>query len=282
MMTIMRDIPFADDSDLDPLDHKQGVQSIELGMNLLRVMVNAKGSMMLKDIAAGARMAPSKAHRYLVSLSRAGLVEQDPLTSRYDLGSFALNIGLSAMDRLDWVQLGSNTVNQLRENLNETIALSVWSNSGATIVRWLTSNRPITINVLTGTALPTLASAMGRTFAAYLPKEKVTPFITAELAKLKREQKPLPVVEELLTDVRTHGLARVRGDFVHGVDTLAVPVFDYQQRMVMALSVIGVHDTLDMAVDGATAQTLRQAAAALSGRLGANIHTLPAFTHCTL
>ena len=82
----------------DEVDGKHGVQSLEIGMGILRAMVNGQRSMMLKEIAAGADMPASKAHRYLVSLIRAGLVEQDPASSRYDLGPFALNIGLVALD----------------------------------------------------------------------------------------------------------------------------------------------------------------------------------------
>ncbi|MEO8600846.1 MAG: helix-turn-helix domain-containing protein [bacterium] len=41
---------------------------------------------MLKDIAAAAGIPASKAHRYLVSLIHAGLVEQDSMTSCDNLG----------------------------------------------------------------------------------------------------------------------------------------------------------------------------------------------------
>ena len=68
----------------DEIDGKHGVQSLEIGMGLLRAMVDGQRAMMLKEIAAAANMPASKAHRYLVSLIRSGLVEQDPMTSRYD------------------------------------------------------------------------------------------------------------------------------------------------------------------------------------------------------
>ena len=95
---------------IDEADGKHGVQSLEIGMGILRAMVDGQRAMMLKEIAAAAEMPPSKAHRYLVSLIRAGLVEQDPMTSRYDLGPFAMNIGLVALDRLDRVRLGLNAI----------------------------------------------------------------------------------------------------------------------------------------------------------------------------
>lgn len=79
----------------EELDGKHGVQSLEVGMSILRAMATGRRSMMLKEIAEAAGMPPSKAHRYLVSLIRSGLVEQDRLTSRYDLGPFALNLGLA-------------------------------------------------------------------------------------------------------------------------------------------------------------------------------------------
>ena len=89
----------------EELEGKHGVQSLEVGMGILKAMVFGKRSMMLKDIAAAADMPPSKAHRYLVSLIRSGLVEQDPLTSRYNLGPFALNIGLVAIVQDDMKKL---------------------------------------------------------------------------------------------------------------------------------------------------------------------------------
>src|SRR5574343_1707138 len=152
-------------------DGKHGVQSLEIGMSILRAMANGQRSMMLKDIAAAAGMPASKAHRYLVSLIRAGLVDQDPLTSRYDLGTFALNIGLVALDRLDRVRLGLNVIAEMRDEINQTTALAGWGDRGPVIVRWERPRRPITVNVVTGTALDPLNSASGRVFTAWLPKE---------------------------------------------------------------------------------------------------------------
>jgi hypothetical protein len=59
---------------------------------------------MLKDLAAAAGMSAAKAHRYLVSFQRLGLVTQDPRSTRYDLGPAALQLGLAALARLDPVR----------------------------------------------------------------------------------------------------------------------------------------------------------------------------------
>ena len=104
---------------------KNGVQSLEIGMTILRAISRGHRAMMLKDIAAAADMPASKVHRYIVSLVRSGLVEQDPGTSRYDLGPFALSLGLVAVDRLDRVKLGLSTIADLRDEINQTIALAV-------------------------------------------------------------------------------------------------------------------------------------------------------------
>ena len=165
----------------DEVDGKHGVQSLEIGMGILRAMVNGQRSMMLKEIAAAADMPASKAHRYLVSLIRAGLVEQDPMSSRYDLGPFALNIGLVALDRLDRVRLGLNAIAEMRDEINQTTALAVWGDKGPVVVRWERPRRPITVNVITGTVLELLSSATGRVFAAWMPKKTVAPLIAAFL-----------------------------------------------------------------------------------------------------
>ena len=64
-----------------------------------------------------------------------GIVEQDSVSGRYDLGSYALDLGLSGLGRLDPVRLAGPILENLCEEIHETVALAVWGNHGATIVR---------------------------------------------------------------------------------------------------------------------------------------------------
>ncbi|MDP3841130.1 MAG: IclR family transcriptional regulator [Oxalobacteraceae bacterium] len=250
---------------------KHGVQSLEIGMGLLRAMVAGQRSMMLKDIAAAADMPASKAHRYLVSLIRAGLVEQDPMTSRYNLGSFALNIGLVAIDRLDRVRLGLSAIAELRDAINETTALAVWGETGPVIVRWERPRRPITVNVVTGTALSLLTTASGRVFAAWLPKAFVDPLIANELkTKAPPELKTRGDVETMLENVRAEGVAAISGNYmVKGVEAVAAPVFNFKNEITMALVVVGVEGMINMNPSSPVIAELRRSAKELSLRLGA-------------
>jgi len=255
----------------EELEGKHGVQSLEIGMGILRAMVRGQRAMMLKDIAAAAGMAPSKAHRYLVSLIRAGLVEQDPLTSRYDLGPFALNIGLVAIDRIDRIRLGLTAIAELRDRINETTALGIWSERGPVIVRWERPRRPITVNVVTGAQLHLLNSAAGRVFAAWMPKMRMAPLIAEEIRTLKLPEKLRSKngVEAMLARVRADGFAAIDdGYFAEGVEAVAAPVFNFKGEISIALVVVGVRGTTDMTPDGNVVSELRRAAGALSERLG--------------
>lgn len=255
----------------EELEGKHGVQSLEIGMGILRAMVNGQRSMMLKDIAAAADMPASKAHRYLVSLIRAGLVEQDPLTSRYDLGSFALNIGLVAIDRLDRVRLGLSEIARLRDEINETTALAVWSENGPVIVRWERPRRAITVNVVTGTALHILNSASGRIFAAWLKNDTVDRLIGQELKnkKLPPHLQTRAQVDQILAQVRADGYCALSDYYMaNGVEAVAAPVFNFRNEITMGIVVVGVKGMFDMSPDSQVVSALRRSAEELSLRLG--------------
>ena len=252
-------------------DGKHGVQSLEIGMNIVRTMVIGQRYMMLKDIALATDMPASKVHRYLVSLIRSGVVEQDLQTSRYTLGPFALNMGLVALDRLDRIRLGLAAISELRDAINETIALAVWSETGPVIVRWERPRRAITVNVMTGTSLKLLTSAAGRVFAAWLPKTLVDPLIASEL-----KHKDIPGlktkidVEAMLAKVRSDGVAPVTSFYMFkGVEAAAAPVFNFKNEITMALSVVGVEGLIDMTENSPVMRKLKLAAGDLSERLGA-------------
>src|ERR1700678_159990 len=99
--------------------NQQGVQSVEVGARLLKAIGAASAPLMLKDLAAAARMPPAKAHRYLVSLGRAGLVQQNAGTGLYDLGPFAVDLGLSALGRLSPVAAAEPFLEELRQSIRQ-------------------------------------------------------------------------------------------------------------------------------------------------------------------
>ena len=72
--------------------NQQGVQSVEVGARLLKAIGAASAPLMLKELAAAARMPPAKAHRYLVSLARCGLGLGRGIQSGQGIGGIAVGI----------------------------------------------------------------------------------------------------------------------------------------------------------------------------------------------
>ena len=261
-------------------DSQHGVQSFEVGAVVLRAIVRGQSLMTLKDIAAAADMPPSKAHRYLVSLIRTGLIEQDPITSRYKLGPFSLDIGLVALDRLDRVRLGLSAISDLRDRINETVGLAVWGDHGPVIVRWERPQRAVTVNVVTGTSLPLLSSASGRVFAAWLPKSQTAEQISKELKSRTRSSSlnTRSEVDLMLAKIRADGVAPVTQHYVFdGVQAVAAPVFNFKNQITMSISVVGVEGMSDLSVNSPVIDELKKAAATLSWGLGATRDTTDSF-----
>ena len=84
---------------------RRGVQSIDIGMRILSILAASREPLPLKKISEEVGMAPSNVHRYLASFISSGLLRQDAGTSRYDLGRLALRVGLSALSRVDILEM---------------------------------------------------------------------------------------------------------------------------------------------------------------------------------
>lgn len=253
---------------------RAGIQSVEVGFALLEGLTRSRGPLMLKDVAASAGMSAAKAHRYLVSFQRLGLVTQDPRTARYDLGPAALKLGLASLARLDAVRLARERMPDLMERIGHTLALAVWGNHGPTMVHWEESTQAVTANLRLGDVMPLLSSATGRCFAAYMAPDVVAPLIKDELdraVKMRRTDLPATMAEvnTLLAEVRERGVARVVDTLLPGIVAFCAPVFDADGHLELGITTLGSIATFDPEWGGAIDAPLRAAAAQLSSDLGA-------------
>ncbi|MFZ5567041.1 MAG: IclR family transcriptional regulator [Pseudomonadota bacterium] len=252
---------------------RAGIQSVEVGYALLEALARTRGPLMLRDLAAAAGMSAAKAHRYLVSFQRLGLVSQDAASARYDLGPAALRMGLAAITRLDAVKLARERLPALMPQIGHTLALAVWGNHGPTIVHWEESPEAVTVNLRLGDVMPLLSSATGRCFAAHVSREAIAPLLRAELSRarqLGRTDLPRTQAElkALLDDVRERGLARVVDTLLPGIAGFCAPVFDFDGHLVLGIVAMGSIATFDTDWHGAVATALGQAARQLSRDLG--------------
>jgi DNA-binding IclR family transcriptional regulator len=251
---------------------RRGIQSVEVGGELLRVLAEAEGAMMLKDLAAAAGMTPAKAHPYLVSFRKLGLVEQDPLTGRYQLGPFALRMGLAALHALNPVRVANEVAAQLADAVGQNVAIAVWGNQGATIVDVEECQRAIHVNMRPGTVMGLLTTATGRIFATYLPPRLIEPLIERELQRLAAGRQKLQIsrqfIEAQRAEIRQHAMARTVGHPIPGINAFSAPVFDHNGHLALALTVLGPESTFDPAWDGPLAQAVRHAAQEITGRVG--------------
>ena len=252
---------------------RQGIQSVEVGFRLLRVLAATNRPMMLRDIAKGAGMPAAKAHRYMVSFLRIGIVEQDASSGRYDLGAYALELGLSGLGRLDPVRLSGPILEALCEEIHETVALAVWGTHGATIVRIVDAGSPITITLRPGTTLPLCNSATGRAFATFYRSPFLKKMLDDELKEISESSKTAITtlrrqLEKSLTEIRSHGIARATGSLTPGINGFSAPVYDHTGSMVAAITSLGSMGEFDVEWESPVAKAMLAASMSLSHRLG--------------
>ncbi|KWR88286.1 IclR family transcriptional regulator [Cupriavidus sp. IDO] len=252
---------------------RSGIQSIEVGFKLLQALAASPRAMMLRDLAAAAEMNPAKAHRYLVSFLRLGVVVQDPVGGRYDLGPFALQLGLAGLNRLDPVKKARPILSQLRDEIEQTAGIAVWGNHGPTIVHWEESSHPVTVSLRLGDVMPMLNSATGRLYGAYLSRKQTLPLIERELAARGNDALPdmprsLQEYDAICADVHAHGAARTRGGVLPGINAFSMPVFDANGHLAMALIVLGAQSVFDAEWGGTVDRRVRDIAQQLSSELG--------------
>lgn len=247
---------------------RQEVRSVVVGTRLLEELAAAHGPLNLSDLARRAGMVAAKAHRYLAGYVSAGLVAQDPVTGRYDLGPFALRMGLAALRRLDVTSLCQPVMEQLRDEVRETVSLTIWTPRGPTLLRWVGNGAAVTININPGTVLPVTRSSNGRIFAAYLHPKLTQALIEAELAESADPAQARRDFAEVLDTTRRNGMSIGAGAVLPGICSISAPVFRHDGDLAASMTIVGVSGVLDTRVEGPAGTALIRAAKEFSVRMG--------------
>jgi DNA-binding IclR family transcriptional regulator len=260
-------------SDEDPQRAQRAVQSAEVGGRLLLALGESAGPMALKELAVQAGLVPSRAHPYLVSFCRLGLVEQDPHTNRYALGPAALRIGLTCLYQSDAMKQAGPIAEDLAASTGQAVALAVWGNFGATVVRLIEARQPLHVAMRAGSVMSLFGTATGRAFAGSLPRRHLEEALAgpigargadSALSAAERDAEMRLAEQEL----RARGVVRAVGRPIPGVNAFSAPVRDHEGKVALVITALGHQDQFPSAWTSPLALAVRTAAQEVSNRLG--------------
>ena len=252
----------------------QGNKTLLIGLQILQTIAEMDSPGTLTAIAKRLGMLPGRAHRYLTALVQADFLKLDYASGHYALGFAAVELGAAATRNLDAARLAGEVISGLAERTGLVAQISVWGSNGPTVIREEQGRLETALRTHAGTNLSLLATASGRIFLAYLEKREFEPHLPRDVAdwnagRGKRPRASAAFIDRLRREVLQHELAFVVGIRNPAIAALAAPVFDRNQRLVMALTLIGLIASFDAGAQEKAAQDLKSSANRLSRMLGA-------------
>jgi DNA-binding IclR family transcriptional regulator len=263
--------PEIEDADERPAQF--GIQSVEVAGDLIHALIHADGPLKLAELAERAGMPSAKAHRYLVSLIRIGIAQQDAGTSRYDLGPVAFQLGLKGFTRFEPLRLAEATLRDLVDEVGETSALAVWGEKGPTMIRVIEARHNLASTIAPSHHCPITYSATGILFATYEDPARTASAIERELEQNRRSGRlNVPRERAELADflrlTKERGFSCLSDGGGDGFGAVSAPVFDLTGKLAMALTVFGRATRVDASADGVLSRIVAAAATRLSAALG--------------
>lgn len=198
--------------------------------------VAADAPVSLKLIAADTGLHTSTAFRILAALEKHGYVSRDAL-GRYQIGAKLLQLSSGVRERLDLRAEARPVLAWLREQLNETVNLTVPEGDEVVYVERVVGPHMMRVEHIIGSRAPLHVTAVGKFFLAdaeacrrYAARHGLAALTPNTITDVRQ-------LERAIESARAHGYAYDNQEAELGVGCIGVPVYDHSGAVVAAISV---------------------------------------------
>ncbi len=242
--------------------------AVEKAFRLLRHVADANDAPRLSDLADTLNISKGSAHGLIRALLAAGALIQDTKSKRLSLGPAMVELALKDQTYLTLGFRAQPALDELQNTIHETVFFGMMYPWQALIMSTSEARNPMKISSQPGSTIPLLAGALGKLFLSEKDDGEVEEIIKAQGLPAYT---PASIVDRAtymkeLARVREAGYAVDQGEYVSGVNALAVSVGDHS-RQPLALWVVGFAGSLDEEKIGRIKDSVLATAARLRGDL---------------
>lgn len=250
------------------------VKSAVRVIHILEFIGRAEGGCLHAEIASGLKIPRASLTALLSDLRELRYIELDERTKRYSLGAQVLTLSNVYLRNLNIVQIAEPVLRDIFRQVQEFTSLVVAKDTEVVKVCEYAVPDPLAYHLQVGEAGPMYATSGGKALLAHFPPA-LRDDVIARLDFRVYTAHTIRNREALLVEldaIRTGGVAYCREEYLEGMISMALPVFNAEGKAVAAVGVNTRSARFTNEHEKKTEQALRQGAAALSLRLGHKPH----------
>jgi IclR family transcriptional regulator, KDG regulon repressor len=217
------------------------IQTLDRSVAILDCFKLDKPALGVREVARQTQLSPSTVGRMMGYMKEHGILNQDPETLQYMMGSKVLEWAGIYTVTSDIRSISLPVMVRLQEKTRETVSLYVLEDNERVCVERLESPETVRIVARVGRRIPLYAGSAGKVFLAFLPEEhRESIFSNLDLK---------PITERTITDVRKLrteleqikklGYAVSKGEWVIDASGVAAPIFDQRGSIIAAMTISG-------------------------------------------
>ena len=258
------------------------VRSVDRAAALLLALGESQGEAGVTELARRLGLHKSTASRLLATLQKRGLVEQDDETGKYRLGLVVIRLAERAERTLDLRGIALPELERLARLTHETTGLGILEGDTMLAVAQVDGPNLIAVGDWTGRATPLHCVASGKVLLSSLAEREVLRIVRRGLVSYtERTIVELEPLLEELARIRRRGYAMAIGEYELNLNAVAAPVHDARGNVIAAVDIWGPAFRVTPRRVPELAAQAREAAAAISIRLGGTAPERPTPVHAT-
>ena len=223
-------------------EYTRVVPAVEQASRILLCLAeNASASLSLTDICESVGIYKSKGYSILNTLQQFGFVVKDPATKTYSLGLGLISLSRKVLDSLDDNKMVAPLLETLARRTHSTALYGALSDEHIFVVAKHEEERTISVTTRVGYRFHATHGAHGKAIVAFIKEE--------EREKLLKQQKLFfhgsasrfdrGRLDAELARCRETGYAFDMGELSPGINVVASPVFDSDEKVKGCLFIMG-------------------------------------------
>lgn len=241
------------------------IQSLQTGIQIIDLIAEQGHPLKFNEIQELSGITKSNLYKYLNTLTQLGLLYRDKKQNTYSLGSKLIEYGMAATGSKDLIGKVTPYLQDISRQTSLTALLAVWTHDGPVIANIWSANYGLNIGAQIGTNLPLLSSS-GKIFATFKDMIYIKEWRLKELSKIPESLRK--EFEEEQQEIAKNHFAYSKEPIVEQVSSFSVPIFDYNNDLLGALTIVGFTSLVPQSPDDEVSQYVLNCAKEISESFG--------------